>query len=182
MESEFGKPYQGKPQGGKFIGNPGIVDSETLGLCAMSIINIVVANHSHLRHVSTSLKDRAMREEVLASLSDSIRPSVAAFPKTGSWLGLLQHFLQTCGPKNIRAAVHAMLDEAKMETPVRTLRQRITTLVLSWYVSQDTFYRVHPEFDDYGEVLLPCACSPFVAVHDQLEATRELIQNSAPAL
>ena len=49
-------------------------------------------------------------------------------------------------------------------------------------MAQDQFYRVHPEFDDYGELLLPWACNPFVAVHEQLERMRQLIRDSVPAL
>ena len=75
-----------------------------------------------------------------------------------------------------------MLEQAKADTPVRTLKQRITTLINSWFVAQDQLYRVHPEFDDYGELLLPCACSPFVAVHEQLEQMRQLVLDSVPAL
>ena len=123
-----------------------------------------------------------MRDELLAALTDAIRPSVAAYPKDGSWLGLMDLFLATCGPQNIRTAVQSMLDQARADTPVRTLKQRITALVNAWIVSQAEFYRVHPEFDDFGEMLEPCASTPFVAAHEQLDQMQRLILDSVPTL
>jgi hypothetical protein len=180
QESDFGKPFQPKSQTGKYHGNTGLVDSETLGECTMTTVDRLVANASQVKHVPGPLRDRAMRDELLASVSDAIRPSIAAYPKDGSWLGLMDHFLATCGPQNIRTAVQDMLDLARADTPVRTLKQRIVALVDSWQVSQVEFCRVHPEFDDFGDMLPPCASTPFVAVHDQLHQLKLLILDSVP--
>ena len=121
MDSEFGKSFVCKLLTGKYNGYIGITDSETEGSCAMTIINNVIAIHAHTKHASGKLKARAMRDDLLSCCSESVRPKLAAYPKDAPWMGLLQHFLQTCGPQDMRFAVNKILDEPKAERPLRTL-------------------------------------------------------------
>ena len=181
MNSEFGKSFVGKMTG-QYTGNDGICDTDEGNKCAMSTVNIVIVNHSHIRHGSDALKALALRKELLACCSDGIWAKVAAYPKEGSWLGLRQHFLQTCGSQNIRAADTKMLTEAQAERPLRTLRQRVTALILPWYTAQETFYGAQPEFDDFGNMLKSCQCSPSISIHDQNDALKELVMNTDKSL
>ena len=111
--SDIGKAYQSKTALRKFSGkNRGITDSATTGCCAMTYLNQIIALHSSCKHGSDFTRTRAMRQDLLANLDDSIRDTVAAYDEEGTWLGLVNHFLQTCGPPDIRMAVYAMLREA----------------------------------------------------------------------
>jgi len=181
MDSETGKSFVGVLMRGKLLGWDGITDSTTEGVCAQTVADNVITIHSHIRHGSVSMKARAMRDDLLSCCSDKVRPKVAAYNKNGPWLGLLQHFLQTCGPQDMRSAVSQMLSEAKQERPLRTLRQRVTTLVESWNTAQDTFYGVQPEIKE-GSRLEPCACSPFISIHEQADALKQLVINTDKSL
>ena len=107
---------------------------------------------------------------------------MAAFPKDGPWLGLLQHFLQCCGPQDMRAAVDKMLTEANAERPIRTLRQRVSAVKLAWELAQDTFCGVHPEYDNWNERLEPCRCTPFISIYTQTKTLKTLVMNTDKAL
>ena len=108
-----------------------------------------------------------MREDLLANLSDSVRPAVATSDDKAPWTGLVKHFLQTCGPPDVKAGVCAMLEEAVAEEPPRIFQQRVQALVFSWHLAQTTFYGVSPEAGRRGQPAPPHYCSPFVPAHEQ---------------
>ena len=96
-ENVQGKPYNPRLTAPKFDGrNRGITDSRTLGICAMTYANWFIQKHSMYTHGSDETRDKYMRDEFLAGLSENIRPLVAAFDEKGPWLGLLTHFLTVC--------------------------------------------------------------------------------------
>ena len=120
----------------------------------MTYLNQIIALHSSCKHGSESTRTRAMRQDLLANLDDSIRDIVAAYDEEGTWLGLVNHFLQTCGPPDIRMAVYAMLREAQSEEPARNLQQRVHSTVVAWQRAQSIYYGVHPEVDCHGATCL----------------------------
>ena len=124
MDSESGKSFIGVLMKGRFLGLHGITDSKTKGLCVETIADNVITIHSHIKHATQEMKARAMRDDLLLCCSDEVRPRVAAYRKDGPWLGLLQHFLMTCGPQDMRLAVSNKMLDAKQERPLRTLRER----------------------------------------------------------
>jgi len=99
-DSDVGKAYQSKTALRKFSGkNRGITDSPTTGCCALTYLNQIIALHSSCKHGSDSTRMRAMRQDLLSNLDDTVRDAVAAYDEEGTWLGLVNHFLQTCGPQ-----------------------------------------------------------------------------------
>ena len=80
-----------------------------------------------------------MRQDMLSNLDDTVRDTVAAYDEEGTWLGLVNHFLQTCGPPDIRTAVYAMLREAYMDEPARNLQQRVHGTVIAWQRAQSIY-------------------------------------------
>ena len=128
-----------------YIGNRGIKDSATLGPCCLTTLKAVVSHHANHTHNGQAAKERARRQDLLANVSKEIRPSLAFYPQTGSWHGLVQHFLQTCGPPDILTAVYRILEEARPESPPRTCRLRVQTLLFSWTTAQFTYFNSNPE-------------------------------------
>ena len=116
-----------------------------------------------------------MRADLFASMHQKVRTSIAVFDPNTSWEDLEEYFMETCGPLNSRAAVYVMLDESNSEEPERSLRQRVTLLVDGYQQAQKTYCGVYPEVDDNtGEELEPHHCTPFIPVHEQLAALKDL--------
>ena len=85
-DSPCGKPYVSRSAAPRFDGkNPGITDSAIAGICAMTYVNYFTAKHSMYTHTNDTDKERAMRSEFLANLSDNIRPLVATYNEKGPW-------------------------------------------------------------------------------------------------
>ncbi len=63
---------------GEYIGNDGITDTEEDGQCCMTILELVITKHSHIRHGKIAFKHRAMREDLLDCCSHKYRARVAA--------------------------------------------------------------------------------------------------------
>ena len=83
--------------------------------------------------------------------------------------------METCGPSDIRRAVHDMLDDYLSEEPERTLRQRVVATYNGYQDAQRIYYCVYPELhEETGEELPPRHCSPFVPVHEQLATLKDL--------
>ena len=178
-----GKTYNPRTTAPKFDGrNRGVTDSRTLGICAMTYANGFIQKHSMYTHGSDETRDKYMRDELLANLSDNIRPLVAAFDEKGPWLGLLTHFLTVCGPTDIKPAISVMLEEALAEDPPRTLRQRVEAATFAWERAHDTFYKVKPEQTVMGEYLEPCHCSPYIPVHEQYGVLKDLVERTSTSL
>ena len=174
-QSGVGRPYVSKAAYRKFTGlNRGVTDSPTTGICAINFINQFIAAQSILKHETNVTRERALREDLLSQLPDGVRTTVATSDERGSWGDLIKHFLQTCGPPDIRAGIYTMLDGTGAEEPERNLQQRVLALVFGWNLAQVTFYGVFPELDDAGEDLPPRHCNPFVSVHQPHAALKEL--------
>ena len=104
-DPKTGTPYQSKVAPRKFTGqNRGITDFPITGVCAFTCLNFGIALLSSCKHTNDLTRRRAMRQDLLATLDDIVRNAVAAFDEEGTLLGLVNHFLQTCGPPHIRAA------------------------------------------------------------------------------
>jgi len=101
--SAVGKPDARRSPTQKFTGqNRGVTDSSTTGICAISYVNNIISAHSIHLHANEQNKERAMRQDLLANLSDSVRPQVTTYDGEGPWIGLVTHFLTTLGPPDIK--------------------------------------------------------------------------------
>jgi hypothetical protein len=131
IDSGFGLPWVSRTKIEIYSGNPGIRDSAKLGPCCVTLLNDILAHHANHTHTLPEATRRALRQDLLANVSKEIRPLLVTYDPDGPWMGLVQHFLQTCGPPDILSAVYIMLDEARAENPPRTLQVRVQTLVFS---------------------------------------------------
>ena len=182
IDSGTGKPWAGRPKIDVYCGNPGIKDSPTLGPCCVTTIHGVVALHANYTHTSQQTKERALKQNLLAKVSKEIRPLLATYDQEGSWLGLVGHFLQTCGPPDILSTVYRMLEEARYGNPPRTLRVRVQTLFFSWKVAHFTCFNSNPERDTRVVHRASAHCTPFNHPFEQHAALKDLIMRCDTSL
>ena len=148
----------------------------------MTYANWFIQKHSMYTHGSDETRDKYMRDELLAGLSENIRPLVAAFDEKGSWLGLLKHFLTVCGPTDIKQAIEVMVAEAMAEDPPRTLRQRTEAVTFASDRAHNTYFQVKPEQRIGGQTVEPCHCSPYTPVHEQYGVLKDLVERTSTSL
>ena len=158
-----------------YCGNPGIRDSAKLCPCCITLLNDILSHHANHTHTSPEATRRALRQDLFANVSKEIRPLLVTYDPEGSWMGLFQHFLQTCGPPDILSAVYVMLDEARAENPPRTLRVRVQALVFSWKTAHYTYFNSNPQVDVRGVRRQPSNCTPSIHPFQQHEALKDLI-------
>ena len=123
-----------------------------------------------------------MRQDLLANLDDQVRNTVAAFDEEGTWLSLVNHLFQTCGPPDIHTAVYTMLKEAASEEPARNLQQRIQTIVVAWQRAQSIYIGVHSKMHAQVAACPPCRCSSFIPIHQWLATLQGLLLRCGPTL
>ena len=139
-DTDVGKPYVDRDKLPGFTGdNPGMTESPNTGPCCTTMVEQVSLAQSIQKHYSPTTRARAMRADLLASMHRKVRTSVAVFDPNATWEDLLDHFMERCGPPNLRAAVHAMLDKSNTVILERTLCQRVSSLFNDYQQAQKTY-------------------------------------------
>ena len=150
MESTLGKPWKNITPLRKFNKNRGISDHPVTEVCAHNWLNDLLRRHAGVTHENPAARDDALRCDMLANAGDEARDVIYSFDENANWEALVVHFLQHCGPPDIFAGVHSMLEDAHSEEVEQTLQQRVQKLTMSWIRAQATYYGVFPEIGARG--------------------------------
>jgi len=183
IDSGVGKHWVGKDKMQMYKGNPGIRCSATLGICALKFVEQLMTHHANHTHTSQHARKWGLRHDMLANMTPEIRANIEnGIDENASWRDLVLHFLQTCGPQDIHAAVESMIAEASLDTPARTLRQRTQAITSTWRTAQVTYFGSNPEYDNRNLKKPPHFCAPFIHTFDQHKVLKGLLNRSNPHL